>query len=241
MTLLTCCTYRHAQSVYERARASLEQTILPNARSAALIQGAREEILSTLSVHSLPQDLDSSESARVGDEPAPSTQALYIGVHIHRGERTLGASEHRDSKDDAIPVEKFVEGARSTWDMFFGDTSHNPATRDVSSGRPDHYPAPPIMWLASDSLAAARDFVSRFSPATAVFSLEHSTKPELRGLAPEREYVQAEFDAESLEERVRLTRGMIVDFAMLSGLWASSGHAVPEAVVCGGGYVSSAD
>ena len=55
---------------------------------------------------------------------------------------------------------------------------------------------------------------------------------ELRGLASQREYVQKEFNEESEEDRIRLTRGMIVDFAMLSGLWAWEGELVPGATIC---------
>ena len=69
----------------------------------------------------------------------------------------------------------------------------------------------------------------------AIFSLNASANADLRALAPKREYVQSEFEQEPEEERVRLTRGMVVDLAMLSGFWAYPGEAVPGAVVCAEG------
>ena len=92
-----------------------------------------------------------------------------------------------------------------------------------------------MVWLASDSSAAVREFEGGFSAATALFSLNRSANADVRALAPVREYVQAEFEKEALAERVRLTRGMVVDLAMVSGLWAWPGEVVPGAVVCGVG------
>ncbi|KAI0354634.1 hypothetical protein OH77DRAFT_1521536 [Trametes cingulata] len=234
--------------IFERARESFQEVIRPNARTASLIRAARKELADLLSLPSYPVDEPSVEATgedglpvRTAKEDPTVKQQLYIAVHIRKGDRVPDG--YVFYKDKQIPLEKYVEGAKETWERLYvpanassgsvsGDAEERP---NVSSGRPDHYPAAPIIWLASDSPAAAREFVASFPPATAVFSLEHNTNTELRALAPVHEYVQAEFEQEPLEERIRLTRGMIVDFAMLSGMWAWPGETVPAAVVCGVG------
>ncbi|KAI0713158.1 hypothetical protein C8T65DRAFT_739028 [Cerioporus squamosus] len=229
--------------IYERARISFEGVIRPNARTAELVRAAREEVVSILS-QPKPPPARSSDGEQRSDSSLPKP-ALYIGVHVRRGDRIPSA--HPFYPDKKIPLQKFIDGARSAWDKFYGNASSSlsaadledigeqSSDHDVSSGHDDHFPAPPLMWLASDSPPASREFVAAFPTATAVFSLAHSTKPELRGLAPVHEYVQTEFDKESPEERIRLTRGMIVDLAMVSGLWSWPGEVVPGAVVCGEG------
>ncbi|KAI0828830.1 hypothetical protein BC628DRAFT_1169789 [Trametes gibbosa] len=225
--------------IYERAVKSFEEVIRPNAYTAALIRSARQELAELLSIP--PPPVDGPGNNDVGSQhDETAARQMYIGAHIRKGDRVPDGFIFYPDKQ--IPLENYITGVRSTWDRLYGTTNvsasqpgSSGAQPDVSSGRPDHYPAPPITWLASDSPAAAREFVAAFSPATAMFSLEHNTNPALRALAPKHAYVQAEFDAENAEERVRLTRGMIVDFAMLSGMWAWPGEVLPGAVVCGMG------
>ncbi|KAI0654459.1 hypothetical protein C8Q70DRAFT_1027189 [Cubamyces menziesii] len=228
--------------IYERARESFERVIRPNAHTAELIRNARKALADLLSLPAAPSHeakSDRSEPASTDERAARGSstdstaeQQLYIAVHIRKGDRV--PEGHMFYPDKQVPLKNYVDGARETWDRLYHNRSLD-GLPNKSSGRLDHYPAPPIMWLASDSPAAAREFVSAFPPATAVFSLEHHIDSQLRALAPSTEYVQAEFDQEPLGERIRLTRGMIVDFAMLSGMWAWPGEIVPGAVVCGVG------
>ena len=176
------------------------------------------------------------------NHPAP-----YVGVHIRKGDRRPAAFFFYPG--ETIPSAKYVTAARESWDKFYGNASSSASSPasidaadvgdahevDLSSGHEDTYPAPPVMWLASDSPTAVREFTGNFSAATAIFSLNASANAELRALAPTREYVQGEFEQEPEEERVRLTRGMVVDLAMLSGFWAYPGEAVPGAIVCAEG------
>ena len=143
----------------------------------------------------------------------------YIAVHIRRGDRHASAFPYRGQY---VPLQNFVTAARDAWVRLY----HEDATDDTA------FPAPPIVYVASDSHATAHEFVSAFPASTAVFSLDSSTDPALRALAPQHEYVQTEFDGMEAEDRVRLTRGMVVDLAMLSGLWAWEGDAVPGATIC---------
>lgn len=149
----------------------------------------------------------------------------YIAVHIRRGDRHASAFPYRGKH---VPLEDYVSASRDAWKRLY----HQETADDSTS-----FPAPPIVYVASDSHATAHEFVSAFPASTAVFSLDSSTDPALRALAPQHEYVQAEFDALELEDRVRLTRGMVVDLAMLSGMWAWEGDVVPGATICTLRYV----
>ncbi|KAH9932063.1 uncharacterized protein BXZ73DRAFT_90005 [Epithele typhae] len=229
-----------AKPIYNNARASFEEVIRPGARNNFLIRAVRDEIVSTLSLTS-PDHHD----RRHGDHNVD-----YDPQHKTPHPRLTSAYTFYPPKGH-IPLEKFIDGARTTWDRFYGNKSHSvrhehdePAGVDAHDiaehevptglrlGHDDKYPAPPIMWFASDSPAEAKDFASAFSPATAIFSLARSTISAVRALQSEREYVQLEFNQESLEDRIRLTRGAIVDLAMLGGLWAYPGQIVPGATVC---------
>lgn len=82
------------------------------------------------------------------------------------------------------------------------------------------------MYLASDSSTALEE-LSSLLPS--VYSLSRSTNAELKSLASPGEYFQGDFDKYDLETRIKATRGMIVDFALLSGAWIQGG---PDAIVC---------
>jgi len=51
-------------------------------------------------------------------------------------------------------------------------------------------------------------------------------------LASPGEYFQDNFKQLDEDVRVQATRGMIVDFAVLSGAWADDGDLIPEGTVC---------
>lgn len=162
-----------------------------------------------------PSEAGAAEATLEAHHPDP-----YIAVHIRRGDRHAANFPYRGSY---VPLENFVSAARDAWRRLY----HQDPLEEK-----DSFPAPPIVYVASDSHATAHEFVSAYPASTAVFSLDSSTDPALRALAPQHEYVQHEFDEMDLEDRVRLTRGMIVDLAMLSGMWAWEGDVVPGATVC---------
>lgn len=147
-------------------------------------------------------------------------------MHIRRGDRHASTFPYRGSH---IPLENYVSAAFSAWNRLYDKTSPADA-RDDSAPTP--FPAPPILYAASDAHAVVEEFMSAFPSSSAVFSLASSTDPGLRALVPQSEYVQEEFDILPEADRVRLTRGMVVDLAMLSGLWAWEGDIVPGATIC---------
>ena len=214
-----------SRPIFNHALQSFKDTIRPNAHNAQLIRSARAELASILSMppHAstarnddmAPHETRNAESELTAHNPDP-----YLAVHIRRGDRHASSFPYRGKY---VPLENYVDAARDAWSRLYNE--------DVF-GESANFPAPPIVYVASDSHATAHDFVSAFPASTAVFSLDSSTDPALRGLAPQHEYVQQEFNRMELEDRVRLTRGMVVDLAMLSGLWAWEGDVVPGATIC---------
>lgn len=193
---------------------SLTETIRPNAHNAELIRKARSELAHTLSIN---------ESYSGSNNPAP-----YIAVHIRRGDREAASWTYHGSQ---VPVENYVEAIRDTWSRLY--PSMPLPSREVSLEEPSHFPVPPITWIASDAPEASQKFQDGFpASGAALFSLASSTDAALRGIAPKHAYIQKEFNQEEESERIRLTRGMIVDLAMVSGLWAWEGEVLPGAIVC---------
>ncbi|THH23128.1 hypothetical protein EUX98_g8050 [Antrodiella citrinella] len=207
--------------IYARSLQSFIQTIRPNAHNARLIRAARAEVASLLSIpHAASKETSEPEDAEAlltQHNPDP-----YIAVHIRRGDRHASVFPYRGSY---VPIDHYVTATQDVWSRLYskGLTPKAEAT---------HYPSPPITYVASDSPSAMEEFMNAFSTSTAVFSLESSTDPELRALVSPHEYVQSDFNKTSEEERIRLTRGMIVDFALLGGFWAWEGDVVPGATVC---------
>ena len=136
----------------------------------------------------------------------------YVSVHIRRGDR-LGMSWKYHTSH--VPVEKFAAAAQATWERL--------NLTNWNSNQPAFY-------VASDSPSVQDEFISNFPAETSIYSLSLSGKPKLRALASPKPYVQSEFDQMAAEDRIRLTKGMIIDFAMLSGIW---NNITPAATVCG--------
>jgi hypothetical protein len=88
----------------------------------------------------------------------------------------------------------------------------------------------PAIYLATDSPEAHEEFVQSYKGV--VFSLFTTPDSRLRALASPGEYYQNRFDELDLQSRITATRGMIVDLAVLSGLWSDEEVLVPDAVVC---------
>jgi len=125
----------------------------------------------------------------------------YLSVHIRRGDR-LGLTWKYHLTH--LPTSLYVDAALETWQRL-NLTNHGS----------------PLFYIASDSPSASEDFVDQLPTHARAFSLVWSADEELRAIASPRSYVQVEFNTLSEEERIRLTKGMVVDFALLTGLWAN--------------------
>lgn len=140
------------------------------------------------------------------DNPSKLT---YLAVHVRRGDRKPASHWFLDDK---IPLYIYMDGVKDTWARLH--------TRHESK----------VVYFASDSSAAEQQFSKLHDGPT--FSLFATTHPRLRALASPREYYQNTFNELDIEYRVLATRGMVVDLAMVSGLWASGEDLLPQANVC---------
>lgn len=97
------------------------------------------------------------------------------------------------------------------------------------------------VFVASDSPTAlaelSTELLSRTDEPFRLMSLATSDESILRRIASDRPYNQSEWNKRPLEERIRLTRGMLVDLALATGAWPN-GREPPLATVCS--YSSSA-
>jgi hypothetical protein len=136
----------------------------------------------------------------------------YLAVHVRRGDRKPASFRFSDNK---IPLSLYMDGVKDTWARL-----HTGPESEVN----------PVVYFASDSPIAEQQFSKLYDGST--FSLFATMQPRLRALASPREYYQNTFNELDIEDRVLTTRGMIVDLAMVSGLWASEEDLLPQANVC---------
>ncbi|KAJ3934743.1 MAG: hypothetical protein NXY57DRAFT_914158 [Lentinula lateritia] len=168
-----------------------------------------------------PSEKNAELIAETRNELGTKISSNYIGVHIRRGDHK---AKFTKGPEGYVPFENFVNEVKGVKERFFaeGDTM--------------------MVYLASDDPSAIESFESLISESLSpslgsiqTFSLYASTSPVLRALASPKAYVQAEFDALH-EDKVMLTRGVIVDMALVSGLWMEDGDddgkMKPDAVVC---------
>jgi hypothetical protein len=92
--------------------------------------------------------------------------------------------------------------------------------------------------LASDDPDVFEELQSQLEPGSRIFSLPRSENPDLQNIASPAPYFQDKFAELPEPDRVRLTKGMVVDFALLSGLWAWDDDLKPGAVICGLKYAN---
>ena len=139
----------------------------------------------------------------------------YLSVHIRRGDRLGMTWKYHDMH---LPTRLYVDAALETWRRL------NPADESKA-----------LFYVASDSPAAVEEFLEQLPSNARASSLGWSGDKELRAIASPHSYVQGEFNAMGEEERVRLTKGMVVDFALLTGLWRNENDpdVRPSATVCG--------
>lgn len=142
-------------------------------------------------------------------------------VHVRRGDRKADTFPYRGNY---VPLEEYASSATDTW------------TRLSNLSTVER----PVVWLATD----APEVVGHFSTilreivgtndgaGVVILSLSKSSHDELRNLASREAYVQKKFDALSEDERIRLTRGAVVDLALVGGLWTWEDEASPLASIC---------
>ncbi|KAI0307629.1 hypothetical protein B0F90DRAFT_1829427 [Multifurca ochricompacta] len=139
----------------------------------------------------------------------------YLSIHARLGDG-MGLSWKYHDKN--VPIEEYAAAGNAAWTRLFRSAG-NSALQSV--------------YLASDDPNVFEDLLSRLEPGSRMFSLAKSANPELRNIASPAPYFQDKFSALPESYRVQLTKGMIVDFALFSGLWAWDDDLKPGAVICG--------
>jgi hypothetical protein len=142
----------------------------------------------------------------------------YQSIYVRRGDG-LGSSWKYHGKH--VPIEEYSIAGNAAWNRLF---------------RSEGNTAPPAVYLASDDPDVFEELQSQLEPGSMIFSLSRSQNPDLQNIASPAPYFQDKFAELPEADRVQLTKGMIVDFALLSGLWAWHDDLKPGAVVCGTKY-----
>ncbi|KAI0249536.1 hypothetical protein BJV78DRAFT_665854 [Lactifluus subvellereus] len=134
----------------------------------------------------------------IGLDPSNTTDQ-YQSIHVRRGDG-MGSSWKYHNKN--VPVEEYATAGNAAWNRLF---------RSVGN------PTPLTVYLASDDPDVFEALQSQLEPGSRIFSLAKSRNPDLQDIASPEPYFQDEFSALPGADRVQLTKGMIVDFAVLSG------------------------
>jgi hypothetical protein len=148
------------------------------------------------------------ELAQVASQ-SRGTPNPYIAVHIRRGDRKPSSYSFPGNH---IPMADFANAVDDTWSRLHPDTAK-------------------VVYVASDAPSALLEF-SNLPNTRRTFSLSQSKDPQLRALASSAEYRQSDFNKLANSLRILATRGVIVDFALISGMWAWGEEILPDAIVC---------
>jgi len=153
--------------------------------------------------------------------PNPRTKALisaarrtvgitpFVGVHIRRGDHKAMSWRYHEGH---VPLEDYLKAVADVVNLAGAE--------------------PPLnVWVASDELDASRRFSQMLPDGFNGLSLNAIAEQELWDLAPSQAYNQSTWNDLDRETRLRETRGVIVDFAVISGIWGD-GERFPQAVIC---------
>ncbi|EAU92306.2 hypothetical protein CC1G_00525 [Coprinopsis cinerea okayama7 len=189
--------------IFDFAHESFSRTIRPNAKMRKLINLAKQELVQVSAPHSDPP---------IRDSHTPRDN-IYLAVHVRRGDRyPTGFQYHRNP----IPIKVFADAIPETWDRLH---------------KHDDVPDQPLVYIASDSPDAVNELALSYSGPS--FTLERSTHAELKSIASDYAYRQKEFDTLPAEKRISLTKGAIVDLALITGLWRGERDQVRlDATIC---------
>jgi len=140
----------------------------------------------------------------------------YIGVHIRRGDRFASNQKWRR---DYVPVVEYSTAVSKAWQKL----------RSTVKGLDES----PSVYIASDSRAAYEDYKALSTAPESVKGLFDAKTNVVQYMAQMSGYIQVLWEKRSrIEERKRWTAGMILDLAMISGLWLKDGEQAPLATVC---------
>jgi len=245
-----------AKPVFMTGLKSITETILPSEKNARLIREARQELKEIMGARLGVDSNSNSDSDSDSSSSNVGNGLGYIGVHIRHGDQK--PKLEKGSEGGHIPLAHYVHAVEEARERFFRVAAEGDEASASS--------AEVMVFVASDdpvALDAFKDLSGKSTPKIQTHSLHTSSNPSLRALvAPLRPggYVQSEFEALAVknvvelkkslmeklvgraearvEEKVHvvLTRGVVVDLALISGMWMDEAEEgvepKPEAVVC---------
>jgi hypothetical protein len=179
-----------------------------------IFKHALESFAETIRPNAETAALIRSARHELADIVGNGTEQPYLGVHIRRGDRRGSSWTYHNSY---LPIDLYTEAVSKTWARLHAYPSRGQI---------------PTVYIASDSTAAQTAYTDA-AEATRIFSLSRSSNAELREIASRVEYDQKNFKASPLKDRIQATTGMIVDFALVSGMWAWKTDLTPSATICG--------
>ncbi|KAI0271471.1 hypothetical protein BC834DRAFT_445173 [Gloeopeniophorella convolvens] len=187
-------------------------------RLRVIFDRARESLTQTIrpnaAVAALIRSARAEFASFLGLDPShTSTVDRYQAIHVRLGDRNGTTWKYIDQN---VPIEEYSNAANAARTRF----------------RPTGASDAPAIYLASDDPNIFDTLQSQLEPGSKIFSLAKSKEPSLREIASSGPYFQDKFNAMPEADRVRLTRGMVVDFALLSGLWAWGDDMKPGATIC---------
>lgn len=186
-----------------------------NRSRVSLTETVRPNAATAALIHSARTELTSFIGLQSNDSPSTDQ---YQSIHVRRGDGE-GSSWKYHGKN--VAIEEYTAAGNAAWTRLFRSAGN---------------PAPQAVYLASDDPDVFEVVQSQLEPGSRIFSLLKSENSDLQHIASPAPYFQGEFATLPEVDRVRLTTGMIVDFALLSGLWARPDDLKPGAVICGIGY-----
>jgi hypothetical protein len=154
-----------------------------------------------------------AELASMLPDPSASLSS-YVAVHIRRGDRNGMSWGFHNAP---VPVAEHAKAVVEVWARL----------------RPEEIQTTPVVFAASDDANALDELRELLPMGTILFDLADSAVSRLQEVASKEPYIQVEFDQLDEALRMRRTTGMIVDFALLSGMWRGKDDMTPLTVVCG--------
>jgi len=134
----------------------------------------------------------------------------YIGVHMRHGDQTAMSWRYHQGY---VPTSEYVSAVNKT-------------IAALGNIKTIHVASDALRALTEFSEAAPEEWIIHTSLQTSGLSVEYSADRETEG------YFQHQWDDIPTEERAALTRGMVIDLAVVTGAWAKDDGALPAAVVC---------
>ncbi|KZT56131.1 hypothetical protein CALCODRAFT_330657 [Calocera cornea HHB12733] len=171
-------------------------------RQRPIFETGRLSMSDTIRPTSVIGDLVHQARSALSKEP-------YIGVHIRRGDQPAMSWRYHKGY---VPTSEYVSAVQQAVDELDIDSIY--VSSDALSG------------LLEFSEGAREEWHIHASLATAGSQVEYSVDRETEG------YFQNQWDYIPDEERAALTRGMIIDLALVTGAWAKDESERPSTVIC---------